>query len=263
MLVVGALQGLLRIRMLTPILGSALFLHRYPLAEPIRNCVFFGSGEQIYAHASVFLRLHPSIQSCTFVIRRMSARADSLVSRIQAEHPHSNAQLLVSQPPALQSPAARTPMSDHLDGVIRQAQVIVTATSSQQALFDSAPVSAGTRVILIGSYKTHMREVDDALVRRAERIVVDSKKACLQEAGELIAAGLGEGDLEELGSGQAGETGPEDIILFKSVGCSEHLRGIRLMIQVGLGVQDVAIAKLVLDEAINMSVGTRIDGFDG
>jgi ornithine cyclodeaminase/alanine dehydrogenase-like protein (mu-crystallin family) len=175
-------------------------------------------------------------------VRQRTARAVALYDRLKLEHPRLQIHL----------------SSDRQEeaGIIRSADVIVAATSSEQPLFDSSYVRAGTRVILVGSYKPHMREVDDQLVKRS-RIVVDSKKACLQEAGELISAGITERDLEELGDMSTGKPN-EDIIIFKSVrlaiGTADH--------QVGLGVQDVAIAKLVLDEAVKMGRGTRIAAFD-
>jgi ornithine cyclodeaminase len=70
-----------------------------------------------------------------------------------------------------------------------------------------------------------MRDVDDDLIKRGGVIVVDSKEACLKEAGELIRAGLGSDDLVELGAvlgpdgedlrSRVGSTG--DVTIFKSV----------------------------------------------
>jgi ornithine cyclodeaminase/alanine dehydrogenase-like protein (mu-crystallin family) len=37
-----------------------------------------------------------------------------------------------------------------------------------------------------------MHEVDEDLVRRARKVVVNSKAACVVEAGELIKAGIRE-----------------------------------------------------------------------
>jgi ornithine cyclodeaminase len=196
--------------------GSALFLRRCPPASPIAHCVFFGSGEQIYAHASVFLRLYGSIERCAFVVRSKNERAVGLVRRLEAEHPTIVLHLWPSDGADMSS-------STELSDLLSTAQVIVAATSSQKALFPTSSVRPGTRVILIGSYKPHMREVEDSLLRRGSRVVVDSKKACLQEAGELISAGMTEEDLEELGSiredGKAVRSG-EDVVLFKSVSFS-------------------------------------------
>lgn len=150
------------------------------------------------------------------MVRRENARATSLISRLREQYPAVQLQLL-----------DESTASGKLNSAISQANLIVAATSSQEALFKSADVRPGTRIILIGSYKPHMREVDDDLIRRSTRIVVDSKKACLQEAGELISAGVKEEDLEELGAVRGTERTGEDIVIFKSVSmygdvCADH-----------------------------------------
>jgi ornithine cyclodeaminase len=124
-------------------------------------------------------------------------------------------------------------------------------TSSTAPLFAAEDVKPGVHVVLIGSYKPHMREVEDALLSRVGAVLVDSREACAHEAGELQnidpaqLVELGElvnGDSEALDRAKSGE-----VTLFKSV---------------GLGVQDVAIAGLVLDEAEKMGLGTEVPGYD-
>jgi len=66
-----------------------------------------------------------------------------------------------------------------------------------------------------------MRDVGDDLIRRGGVIIVDSKEACLKEAGELISAGLQSEDMVELGT-VLGKEGEDlrivgDVTIFKSV----------------------------------------------
>jgi ornithine cyclodeaminase len=125
------------------------------------------------------------------------------------------------------------------------ANLIICATSSTVPLFPSSWVSDGTHVVLIGSYKHTMHEIDETLVRRAlpsnagarSALLVDSRSACLAEAGELISAGIEGNQLVEIGElvsftaeGEVlfdaalqlpavesrGTTGP--VTIFKSVG---------------------------------------------
>ena len=80
----------------------------------------------------------------------------------------------------------------------------------------------------MGAFQTHTREVDDETVRRS-RIVVDTYEGALAEAGDLLIP-IRNGtinhehilaDLHELVSGKkAVRSSPEDITLFKSVGCA-------------------------------------------
>lgn len=119
-------------------------------------------------------------------------------------------------------------------------------------------MKVGTHINLIGSYTPEMAEVDNELIRRAQKVLVDSRLACLREAGEIIDAGVSTEDIveigeivEETGEGKEGEAmkvkAAGDVTIFKSV---------------GVGVQDVAIAKIVVEKASSMGVGTKIPDFD-
>ncbi len=114
----------------------------------------------------------------------------------------------------------------------READVIVTATRSSEALFDGALVKPGAFVAAVGSSKPSARELDDAVLSRAARIVVEWKTAAEAEAGEFKRAAPGVIKPErvfELGALLADPTPrhPDDIVVYKSV---------------GIGLEDVAIA---------------------
>lgn len=89
---------------------------------------------------------------------------------------------------------------------------------------------------MIGSYKPEMHEVDQALMKRAAKVVVDSRKACEREAGEIIDDGIkvaGGAGLVELGElleeaglpgavKDSGDTFEKEVIIFKSVGNNQY-----------------------------------------
>lgn len=179
--------------------GSALFLRRMPCASEPKNLLIFGSGAQAEAHASVFLRLWSSLEKVTFVIRRPTARSASLL--ISMTHAFPKVQFAVGVPsrPDAEDRSVEPGMRLDLQRAVHEANVILTATSSTASLFNSVDVTSGTRIVLIGSYKPHMREVEDELIRRAGIVVVDSREACAREAGELISAGVPGEQLAELG----------------------------------------------------------------
>jgi len=111
---------------------------------------------------------------------------------------------------------------------VRTADIIVTATTSVQPVFDGSLLQEGTHVNAIGSFKPHVRELDDATVTRS-RIFVDIPSHALREAGDLmdpIARGvIGEdavlAGLGELVTGRhPGRTMESEITLFKSVGAA-------------------------------------------
>ena len=97
-------------------------------------------------------------------------------------------------------------------------------------------------------------EVETSLIRRAGLLMVDSKSACMLEAGELIAAGLRPEDMCEIG----------ELVGTESAAPPRNLSGDRVTIfkSVGLGVQDVAIAKFVVDMAERKGIGCNLDSYD-
>ena len=90
-----------------------------------------------------------------------------------------------------------------------------------------------------------MREVTPALIDQASLIIADSIPACQAEAGELVSTPVER--LVELGDlcreSQTYQRLPDRRTVFKSV---------------GVGVQDVAIARLVLSKAEEKNLGILV-----
>jgi len=107
-----------------------------------------------------------------------------------------------------------------------------------------------------------MREIDTDLVRRTGKVVVDSKEACLIEAGELIEAGLGADDLLELGEICAGDDVSRRKIESVKDTADGEVKSVSIFKSVGIGAQDVMIASAVLKKAEEMRIGTVIEKYD-
>lgn len=109
-----------------------------------------------------------------------------------------------------------------------ESDVLCTCTSSSAPLFDGHDLRPGTHLNLVGGFRPQTREVDTHTVQRS-RVVVDTHSAAWAEVGELMIP-LQEGaikrdhvvaDLHELVSGaKQGRSSPEEITIFKSVGCA-------------------------------------------
>ena len=133
---------------------------------------------------------------------------------------------------------------------VRDADVIVTATSSRTPVFDGALVRPGATVCAMGAYTPEMAELDAALLCRADGIWFDAWDAMRAEAGDLLqqmAAGLLpesalSGELGALLLGQGhGRQRADEILVFKSV---------------GIGAQDLVAAKRIYDRAWAAGLGT-------
>jgi len=125
----------------------------------------------------------------------------------------------------------------------RESDVICTCTTSRVPVLDGRWIKPGTHLNLIGAFQPDTREIDDETVLRS-RVVVDTYDGCMAEAGdiliplkkEIIKSDRIVGDLHHVISGKRiGRSKPDDITLFKSVGCA---------------LEDLVTARLVYDRAI-------------
>lgn len=137
------------------------------------------------------------------------------------------------------------------EDVAAEKDIIICATSSPVPLFDGHALAEGTHINAIGSNYLTKTEIDVTTIRRADRIVCDSREACKLEAGDFVAA-LEGGSLEwarvhelsEVVHGrETGRAHAEDITLFKSV---------------GLALEDLAVAVRILEKARIEGIGQAL-----
>lgn len=109
-----------------------------------------------------------------------------------------------------------------------EADIVVAATGSPDILVQGEWIRPGTHTDFLGNHHADKRECDTRMLTRS-RVFVDNRANCFREAGELlvpVAEGAFsldqvEGELADLCRGSAvGRRGPEEITLFKSVGCA-------------------------------------------
>ncbi|CAI7565386.1 unnamed protein product [Penicillium crustosum] len=138
------------------------------------------------------------------------------------------------------------------------ADVIFSCTPATVPNFGYAALQKNPKqrfISLIGSYKPNMHEIDtETLLSGGGKVYVDSKTACLEEAGELITAGLGEEQLIEMGD-LLGAEGIVEGAVDVPAGCNVVYKC------VGMGLMDLVVGKKVLDVGVEMELGTHVDGF--
>ena len=135
---------------------------------------------------------------------------------------------------------------------VRDADVIVTATSSLEPVINKEWISPGAHVNAIGTHSPSSREVDSATMGVA-RIFVDRRESALNEAGDyLLAAKAGvvtpESIVAEIGElligTKPGRNSESEITLFKSL---------------GLAIEDVACADYLFKKATTNNTGTWVN----
>jgi ornithine cyclodeaminase/alanine dehydrogenase-like protein (mu-crystallin family) len=217
----------------------------------------FGSGKQIEAHIDLHLRAYSSIERVA-IVNRTVPRATGLMTRLLPRHP--TVQFTAT---ALEGNNFRTFLSN--------AAIIIAATSSTTPLFgeDERFVRTGAHIILVGSYKPEMQEVSGELLHRSGnrlpgsqmRVVVDSREACLKEAGELIRTGVSPEDLVEIGE-LVSESEDGNLVVNEEKCEAVRAAGdITIFKSVGVGVQDVAITDYVVRRVEEAGLGTVVQNY--
>ena len=134
------------------------------------------------------------------------------------------------------------------EDVLREADVVCTCTSAREPILRRDWLAPGAHVNAVGSSVPSARELDDETVAAAT-LVVDRRESALNEAGDLLLAGLGEEHIAaELGEvligSHPGRTDAAQLTIFKSL---------------GLGVEDLAAAELVVRKAREQGAGAEVD----
>jgi alanine dehydrogenase len=135
---------------------------------------------------------------------------------------------------------------------VEDADVVVTATTSSEPVFDGEQLEAGAHVTAMGQYNPGKRELDTTTIERAV-YVPDLRERVTQDAGSFLHA-LDEGavtedhvhaELGDVVAGNApGRQNPEDVTVFDSG---------------GTGIETTAAAHLLYERATERDRGTPME----
>jgi ornithine cyclodeaminase/alanine dehydrogenase-like protein (mu-crystallin family) len=133
------------------------------------------------------------------------------------------------------------------EDALRDADVVVTATSAREPIVDRSWLAPGTHVNAVGSSISTTRELDSETMQAAA-LFADARESMVNESGDYLMAGLGpdhiRAELGEvlIGSGD-GRRSDEELTVFKSL---------------GLAVEDLASAEHVYARALAEGAGTSV-----
>ena len=141
---------------------------------------------------------------------------------------------------------------DSPEAATRQADLIVTATTSREPVLKREWVSPGAHLTAVGSSIRTTREIDTATMAAAS-LFVDRRESTLNESGDYLKA-ASEGAIgpehikaeigEVLTGSKSGRTSADEITLFKSL---------------GLAIEDLASAQYLYGKAAGVRIGSWID----
>ena len=198
------------------------------LARPDAKTVgLFGAGVQARAQLQAVM----AVRNITSVnlISRTKASAQQLATEISAW-----------------TDAPKVDLVSNPQQVVEDADIVICATTSATPLFDGNALQPGTHITAVGTFVPEKREVDTTTLRRSNRIVVDSREACLEEAGDLIIPNATiDAEIGEIVNGdKQGRQSDDEITFFKSV---------------GVAVQDAVAGSVILAEAEAKGLGTLVE----
>src|SRR3989442_4100529 len=139
-----------------------------------------------------------------------------------------------------------------VEQAVRDSDVVITVTPSREPLVRAEWVSPGTHITAVGADGPDKQELDVGVLKNADKVVADRLDQCVLfgEIHHAIEAGvLRPGDVyAELGEIAAG------LKRGRTSG-----REITIADLTGVGVQDAAVAELVVDAALRRGAGKQFD----
>lgn len=230
----GELLSLMNASAITAIRTAAVsgVATRLLAREEASDLAIVGSGVQARSHLAAMAEVRPIKR--VRVASRSFENAQKFAAHMSAEQPFPIEAV------------------DSVESAVRNADLIVTATSSKEPVLQRDWIAPGTHLNVVGSSISTDREVDTATMA-ASSLFVDRRESTLNEAGDyLFAAEEGaigpnhiKGEIGELLTGEArGRQSEDEITLFKSL---------------GLAVEDLASADYAYRQAQEKQIGTWVE----
>jgi len=198
------------------------------------------AGELAIIGAGVQARSHLEAIACVRKLKRV---------RVSARRFESAQRFATEMQPAFPFPIEPIETAEQ---AIRDADIVVTVTTSREPVVKREWVSFGTHINAVGTFSPKAREIDTATVAAAT-LFVDRRESAINEAGDyLIAAAEGaigpdhiKAELGEVLAGtHPGRTSDDEITIFKSL---------------GLAIEDLAAADYCCQNAAKHNAGTWVE----
>ncbi|MBD1382525.1 ornithine cyclodeaminase family protein [Metabacillus arenae] len=205
---------------------------KYLARENAKVCAVLGTGAQSLGQIQAVMAVREIEHILLF--NRTLEKAEGLKEKLHALFPNWKGTITVQQ---------------DANAAVKDADIVICSSKSSTPLFDGRSLKRGAHINGIGSYQSHMQEVDVQTLYKSGKIVVDTMEGALHEAGDLIVPieqGLWNaqsiyGEISEIITGQKeGRTEQEEITFYKAV---------------GIAYLDTMVAQSVYQRALAADVG--------
>jgi ornithine cyclodeaminase/alanine dehydrogenase len=138
------------------------------------------------------------------------------------------------------------------EDAVRDSDMVLAAVKAGTPVLLGEWLKPGMHINSVGTARRDQRELDAAVFERSHRIVLDTRRGVLEEAGDAVAARecIDDRRVKELcevvGGAAEGRRSADEITLFKSV---------------GTGIQDIALANTIYRRARERKIGTDLGSF--
>lgn len=210
--------------------ATAVAARRWAPAEP-RTLALFGSGLQAWGQLEALAEVMRPAEVRVYS-RRREAR-DAFAARARGAF-------------SLEVRAVETPSA-----CVESADVVVTATTSKDPVFDGKELCPGAFVAAVGANLRIKRELDGQALRRIDRIVVDDLPTAKIESGLLLTP-------IESGHLQWSQIGDLPELVVGRVAPRRDARETLMFHSLGSAVWDVAAALVAWEKAKAAGVGREI-----
>lgn len=139
--------------------------------------------------------------------------------------------------------------TEDLEGACRSADIILTATPSRTALIQTDWIRPGTHLSCIGSDMEGKQELEETLLAKA--------KVFCDDFAQVIAVGECEKAVKQGLLPPSSITEIGDVLLGKARG-REDADEITIFDSTGIGLQDLMVASVLTDLAIEKGIGTKM-----
>ncbi|HPI98497.1 MAG TPA: ornithine cyclodeaminase [Synergistales bacterium] len=203
---------------------------RYLARKASRSVALIGAGAQNHTQLKAVLTVLPGIEDIR-VCDLSPERVRTFIDHEKSGNPGLNFR-------------GTTEARDAVEG----ADIIISATTTLKPIVRAEWVRDGAYISNVGNY-----EYEYDVVRKASKILADNWEAVIHRKNQTAARMLMEGELQE--KELYGELG--EVINGKRPG-RENDREIIFFSPIGMGIEDVIVAREIYDRAESQTVGTRL-----